>query len=476
MNKAAGLFLSALLVAGCAVGPNYKRPAIAAPADVRGQVGAAGAASFADRAWWDLFEDATLRELIGEALANGYDVRIAAARVEEARANAGIARSEFFPQALYQGQWARAQVSNSVVPGGPTASLQDVRLGLSWELDVWGRIRRSNEAALAQYLSTQDARRGVLLSLVAEVATQYFQLRALDEQLEIAKQTKAAFEQTHELFNLRWKGGIASALETSSAEASLEIVAARIPRLESQIVAQENAIRLLIGRNPGPIARGAPLNAQPVPPEIPPGLPSQLLERRPDLLAAEQQLAAANANVGVATANFFPVISLSAAFGGVNPDVSNLFHGGRAWSVAANMVGPLLQGARLKNQYDARVAQWQEAVAQYEKAVTAAFGEVSSSLVDGQKLVDAETRQARAVAAYQDAVHLANERYVKGLASYLDVLQAQQQLYPAENTLAQARFERLANFVQLYKALGGGWRIETPSWAEPAAAVSAARP
>jgi len=260
---------------------------------------------------------------------------------------------------------------------------------------------------------------------------------------------------------------MASALETASAEASLVSVAGQVPQLESQIVALENAIGLLLGRNPGPIGRGASLTDQFLPPEVPAGLPSDLLRRRPDVKQAEQQLIAANANVGVAMANFFPTISLTGAFGGVSSDVSNLFQAGKTWSIAAGLTGPLFQGLRLKNQYDARVAQWEQAKTQYERAVTNAFGEVSSAIVAHQKLAQAEKEQARAVAAYRQAVTLSNQRYVSGFAGYLDVLQAEQNLFPAENALAQIRFNRLANFVQLYKALGGGWNLSDPAWARP---------
>jgi multidrug efflux system outer membrane protein len=460
------------LLSGCAVGPNYKRPPIAAPEQVRGETGPAQAASLADRAWWEIFGDETLKGLLDEALKNGYDVRLAAARVEEARANAGIARSEFFPQIDYQGQWSRSRQSEFFAPGVGTANIHDVNLGLSWELDLWGRIRRSNEAALAQYLASEEARRGVLLSLVSEVATDYFQLRQLDQRLEIARRTTTAFQETYDLFGRRLDAGMASALETASAEASLASVAGQVPQLESQIVALENAIGLLLGRNPGPIARGTALTDQFLPPEVPAGLPADLLRRRPDLEQAEQQLIAANANVGVAMANFFPTISLTGAFGGVSTDVSNLFSAGKTWSIAAGLAGPLFQGLRLKNQYDARVAQWEQARTQYERAVTNAFGEVSSAIVAHQKLAQAEKEQARAVAAYRQAVGLSNQRYVAGFAGYLDVLQAEQNLFPAENALAQIRFNRLANFVQLYKALGGGWNLSDPRWARPDAASS----
>ena len=462
-----GVVLS-LVACGCAVGPNYKRPAIAAPGEVRGAAGPAESASLADRPWWEIFQDRTLQGLIDEALKNGYDVRVAAARVEEARANAGIARSDFYPQIGYSAQWTRVQEPGLLAPGVGVLNYHNVNLGLSWELDLWGRIRRSSESALAQYLATEEARRGVLLSLVAETATDYFALRQLDLRLEIARRTKDAFQETYDLFSRRFEAGMASSLETASAEASLAVVAAVVPQLESQIVAQENAIDLLIGRQPGPIARGAVLNDQYLPPEVPAGLPSELLERRPDLLEAEQQLVAANANVGVATANFFPTISLTGAFGGLSTEVSDLFASGKTWSIAAGLTGPLFQGLRLKNQYDARVAQWDAARALYEKAVTNAFTEVSSAVVAHRKLADAEKELTRAVAAFREAVSLSNQRYISGFAGYLDVLQAEQNLFPAENALALLRFSRLANFVQLYKALGGGWSLTDPTWAGPA--------
>ncbi|HSP94276.1 MAG TPA: efflux transporter outer membrane subunit [Thermoanaerobaculia bacterium] len=469
-----GVVLS-LVACACAVGPNYKRPEISAPGEVRGETGPAQAASLADRAWWEIFNDETLQGLIDEVLKNGYDVRVAAARVEEARANAGIARSEFYPQIGYSAQWSRARESGFFAPGVGTLSLHDVNLGLSWELDLWGRIRRSSESALAQYLATEEARRGVLLSLVAETATDYFALRQLDLRLEIARRTQDAFQETYDLFNRRFEAGMASSLETASAEASLAVVAAVVPQLESQVVAQENAIDLLLGRKPGPIARGAVLNDQYLPPEVPAGLPSELLQRRPDLLEAEQQLVAANANVGVAMASFFPTISLTGAFGGISTDVSDLFASGKTWSIAAGLTGPLFQGLRLKNQYDARVAQWEGARALYEKAVTNAFTEVSSAVVAHQKLADAEKELTRAVAAFREAVTLSNQRYIAGFAGYLDVLQAEQNLFPAENALAQLRFTRLANFVQLYKALGGGWNLSDPTWVRSASTTSAAK-
>jgi multidrug efflux system outer membrane protein len=452
-----------LLLSACAVGPNYKRPAVTVPETIRGVSAdeAATAASLADRPWWEIFGDDALKALIDEALRNNYDVRQAVWRVEEFRARAGIARSESFPQIQYQGAWSRSRQSDFVQPGSTPNNLHDVNLGLSWEIDLWGRIRRLSEAALAQYFSTQEARRGFLISVVSEVAQAYFELRQLDERLVIARRTTEAFQGTYDLFSRQLSGGIASGLEVSRAEAALRTASATVPDLERQIVAQENRICFLLGRNPGPIPRGSSLTDQSLPSEVPPGLPSSLLERRPDVRQAEQQLVSANANIGAAVANFFPRISLTGAFGGVSPQVSDLFGAGKTWSIAAGLTGPLFEGGRLKNQYDVNLALFEQAKVEYESAVTNAFGEVSTALSAYQKLATSEQEQARSVAAYQDAVRLANIRYGAGLSSYVEVLDAEQQLFPAENTLAQTRAARLNAFVSLYKSLGGGWTLES---------------
>ncbi|HEX4961914.1 MAG TPA: efflux transporter outer membrane subunit [Thermoanaerobaculia bacterium] len=463
------LFVPAVLVAlfvlsGCVVGPQYQRPAVNVPDQTRGQATPAEAASLADQAWWEVFRDDALKSLIAEALKNGYDVRLAAWRVEEARANAGLAASQRFPS--LQGQAEAGYGRQSKFSPSPSAQggLIQFNVNASWELDLFGRIRRLNEAALAQYLASEEARRGVFLSLVSDVATNYFQLRELDLQLEIAKRSSGDFQETFDLFNRRLQGGAASALETASAEASLASTAANVPDLERQIVEQENRLALLLGRNPGPIPRGAVLNDQFLPPAVPPGLPSDLLQRRPDLREAEQNLRAANANVGVANAEFFPQISLTGSFGGVSPQVSQLFPAGRTWTIGGGLLTPLFQGRRLREQYRAAVARWEQAKVEYEQSVTNAFGEVSTALVAYQKLAEVEQQRARAVAADRQAVQLSNSRYGAGLSSYLEVLQAQQNLYPAENLLAQARYNRLASLVQLYRALGGGWKLGDAEW------------
>jgi multidrug efflux system outer membrane protein len=304
----------------------------------------------------------------------------------------------------------------------------------------------------------------VLLSVVSQVAQSYFRLRELDRLLEIARGTTEAFQGTFDLFNRQLSGGVASGLQVSRAEAALGTAAATIPDIERQIVAEENLLSFLLGRNPGPIPRGSALTEQPIPGEIPAGLPSALLERRPDVRQAEQQLVAANANVGAAIASFFPTLSLTAAFGGLSPEISTLFTAGKNWSIAATLAGPIFQGGRLKNQLAANRAVFEELAAAYESTVRNAFGEVSTALVAHEKLAQVEEQQARTVNAYREAVRLANIRYLAGLSSYVEVLDAQQQLFPAEISLAQTRSARLANLVTLYRALGGGWNLENPTW------------
>jgi outer membrane protein, multidrug efflux system len=457
-RRAAVIGVVSLALAGCAVGPNYKRPSVPVPEGFYGDERAAEARSLADAPWWDVFDDPILKALIDEALRNGFDARLAAARVEEARARFGIARSQFFPAVDYEGAWQRGRANRFFDPTGATQTTWTADVGFSWELDLWGRIRRLNESARAQYLATEEGRRGVLLSLVSDVAIAYMELRELDEELAIAQRTTAAFQDTYDLFSRRLEGGAASALETSRAEASLGQVAAEIPEIERAIVGRENQINFLLGRNPRPIAREGPLMA--LAPEVPPGLPSTLLERRPDIRQAEQLLISANANVGVAKADFFPRLSLTGLFGGVSPELGDLFSHNKIWNVGAGLASPIFQGGRIKRSYEAAQAQWKQATIQYEAATANAFGEVSRALVDRTKLVETERQRARTVTAYQEAVRLANIRYNSGLSAYFEVLEAQQQLFPAEISLAQTRRDQLVAVVNLYRALGGGWQAE----------------
>ena len=323
------------------------------------------------------------------------------------------------------------------------------------ELDVWGRIRRSNEAARATLLATEDARRGVWLTLVSDLAQAYFQLLALDVQLQIARDSTQAYQGTYDLFLDRLNLGIASKLETSRALGALGEAQATIPQLERDIVARENQISILLGKAPGPIPRGQPMYQQPVVPAVPAGLPSALLERRPDLRQAEQQVVAANARIGVAKAEFFPKLSLTSLFGTASPEVSALTGGtARIWAVAGMFSGPLLNAGRTLGTYGASIAQWEQARLQYEQAVLTALREVSDALTALAKLTDAEAGQDTAVRALAEAVDHATDRYRQGLASYYEVLEAQQQVYPAQTTLAQIRQDRLLTHVRLYKALG----------------------
>ena len=454
--------VAAVALGGCAVGPDYKRPALPAPDNFYGMSGPASEASLADTKWWDLFADPALRSLIEEALRNGYDVRLAAARVEESRARYGIAGSLYYPDLGYSAGLSRVHTSAYSLPGNVTGNQVTANALVSWELDVWGRVRRLNEAARAQYLATEEGRRAVVLSLVADVASAYFDLRDLDAELEISRRTRATFQDTYDLFSRRLAGGAASALETARAEALLANASAQIPALEQRIVARENQITLLLGRSPGPIPRGGSLTEQALPPAVPAGLPSALLLRRPDVRAAEQRLVAANANVGVARAAFYPTLSITGLFGGLSTGLQDLFAAGRTWSIGAGLLGPLFAGGSLRAQERIARAQFDQARVAYEQAVTRALGEVSSDLVAIEKLAVEETERERSVHATREAVRLATLRYESGLSAYFEVLDALQLLLPAETALVQTRRDRLTAFVSFYRALGGGWSDVPP--------------
>jgi len=448
-----------LLFTACALGPNYQRPKVEPPSLWRGQ-SAAEAASLADQPWWDVFADPVLKDLVNEAIGANYDIRVATWRVDEYRARAGVAKAAWYPAISPLAAWQRGRTSAFSPGGGGLGSGYDVQASASWELDLWGRVRRLDEAARAGFLGAQEARRGVYLATVAQVASAYFELRELDHRLEIARSTVAAFGETHDLFHRRLEGGAASALETARARAALAGAAATVPNLERQIQAQENLLCLLLGRAPGAIPRGAALEGQALPPAIPAGLPSTLLERRPDLREVEQQLVAANAAVGVATANYFPTLSLTGMLGVVAPQLDQYANGGKTWSAGAMLGFPLLQGPKLKHQKEAAVAQWEQARLRYQATVNGAFGEVASALVAYRNYEAMEKELAQSVAALREAVGLVQMRYTAGLSNYLEVLDAQQQLFPAENALSQARLARLQTLVLLYKSLGGGWQTK----------------
>jgi multidrug efflux system outer membrane protein len=458
MRKLVGLALPLMMLAGCTVGPKYKRP-VTTPPPTYYTDPSPQANSIADLAWWELFKDPVLQSMIQEALKNNYDVKIAAARVEEERAQIAVTRSLYYPQVNY-GLGISGQRAALI----PNHTYYDYNVNLSWELDLWGRLRRLNEQQRAVFLSTEEAQRGVWLSLVSDVAQAYFELRALDAQREISVETAESFKETLDLFNKKLEHGDASGLETSRAEGALSNVLSQIPDLDRQITAKENQLSLLLGKNPGPTPRGALLSAQNDLDVVPAGLPSTLLERRPDIRQAEQQLIASNAAVGVAKANFFPVLDLTSLLGGVSPQLSGLVSSGTQWSVAAGLAGPLFKGGQLKGQYRAAQARWDQARLFYLGLATQAFGEVSTALSAHQKLAESVKEQAHSVRAYQESLRLAKIRYTNGLSNYFEVIDAQLQLYPAEQFEVQYDLGRKVALVNIYRALGGGWNVSDVDW------------
>ncbi len=449
-----------MFCSSCALGPNYKRPAVDTPGNFRFSTRQT-TNSLADLPWWQVFKDPVLQDLMRAALTNNYDLKQAVARVEQARNLAVAARAPLFPQIGYGGDVGRgrnALFNSPASLGGTTESSAQFNLNAAWEIDLWGRIHRLSEAARAQYLATDEARRGVTITLVSDVATAYFQLLDLDRELQIQRAATNAYAGSYRIFNDRRINGVASKLETDRAAAALANAAAVIPQLELNIATTENQVNVLLGHNPGPVLRNSLTNQPPLSPETPAGLPSELLRRRPDVLATEQLLIAANANVGASLANFFPQIGLTTFFGKVSPELSAFTAGSaNAWNVGATLAGPLFQGGQLRAQYRAAKAKFDEAKGAYEQSVLMAFREVSSALISRQKLTEINHYDEQAVVALESSVHLATERYLNGKSSYYEVLQAQQELYPTQRAQVQTQVSELIAVVQLYKALGGGW-------------------
>lgn len=453
-------FLSAAaitLLAGCTVGPNFESPGADLPGSFRGDDNASPE-SIADLPWWKVYRDPKLQSLIREGLANNQDLRIAVSRVEQARQIANQTRSLALPSVGYSGD----AITGRNVGGtalGKSGDSGSVLLNAVWEVDLWGRIRRLNEAELARYLATDEARRGVIVSLVGDIAQAYFELLELDLQKEISIRSRDSFVKSFDLFQSRLEGGIASKLETSRAQAASAQAAATIPEIERQISQKENQISLLTGRTPGAIQpRGSLSDGSDLDRAIPAGLPSAMIRRRPDLRQSEQLLRAANAEIGVAIAEYYPKIGLTAVAGRISPDLSDFSDGsGNAWSVGANVAGPIFEGGRLKAQEAQARAAWDEARIRHEKAVLVALGEVSNSLVARQKFAAARVEQERAVTALNEAVGISTERYSAGRASYFEILDSQLELFPAEINLARVRVNQYLAVVSLYRALGGGW-------------------
>jgi multidrug efflux system outer membrane protein len=419
--------------------------------------------SFADWEWWKVYQDDLLQALIREALTNNYDLRIAMTRVEQARQVAAQARSAFLPNAGYSGavSQGRNDLFGSAYPNdGKSVGSAVATLNAFWEVDLWGRVRRLNESARAQFLASEEARRGVRLSLLGDVAAYYLRLLELDREIEITRRTTNSFGESLKYFTQREEGGAASDLETSRAEAALADANAALPSILQQISTTENGLSILLGRVPGPIKRAGALQGG-LPPEVPAGLPSSLLERRPDVRQMEQLLRSANAQIGQSAAAFFPTIGLTAFLGKISPELSAFTLGGaNAWGVAAETTGPIFEGGRLLGQYRQAKAARDEARLRYQQTVLTALGDVSGALIDRQRLGEIREQQIREVGALERAVRTSTSRYLAGKASYYEVLEAQQQLFPAELSLARTRRDEQLAVVDLYKALGGGWNDE----------------
>jgi multidrug efflux system outer membrane protein len=455
-----------ILLSGCMVGPDYQRPPVAAPDAFRASPAPTpDAKSIADLRWFEVFADEQLQELIRTALEQNYDLRIAVARVDAARANLGITRSFQYPNLGVGGGYTSVEFSQdgllSIPPGGDRRrDFGSVFLSLfPFEIDIWGRLRRATEAAQADLLATDWNQRTVTTTLVSDVATAYFNLLELDLELAIARNTLATRERSRRLIQLQQQAGITLLVDLRQAEQLVYGAAQTIPSTEQQIEQTENQINLLLGKNPGPVKRGRPLIDWQTPPAVPAGLPSSLLERRPDIQAAEQNLVAANANIGVAKAAYFPQISLTGDFGFSSGSLSNLFSGAtRAWSFIPQLTLPIFTAGRTAAGVELAEAQQRSALAQYEKAIQSAFRDVSDALIAYQKVREVRAQRELLVAAVKDRKRLAYRRFEGGIDTFLNALNSDQDLFTAELSLAQARLEELRSLVQLYRALGGGWQ------------------
>jgi outer membrane protein, multidrug efflux system len=458
------------LFAGCTVGPDYKRPAVAAPSGYRTAAtdtnAASGTNTFADLGWWEVVEDAQLRAYIGEALTNNWDIKVMAARVLQAEAAARVARSQFFPTVNAGGDWATTRTSErgpAGVPSGmnPQRDYGDLFASMpAYEVDLWGKIRRANEAARARLLGTRDAQQTVRQTLVAQMAAAYLDLLELDYELQIARRTYQVRTNSLALTAAREKGGVAALQDVAQAKILVYGAEASIVNIERLREQQENTLCILLGRNPGSIQRGEGFTAQKVRTDVPPGLPSSLLERRPDIRSAEQQLIAANADIGQAKAAFYPQLTLTGFYGYQSVALSDLFTSpARAWQFGPAVTMPLFTGGRLRGNLQITKAQFEEALAVYQQSVQNAFREVSDALIAYQRTREYRARQEQRTQANREATDLANIRYEGGVTSYLEVLYNEQELFTAELNLAQARLSELLSVVQLYRALGGGWQI-----------------
>jgi multidrug efflux system outer membrane protein len=462
----------AALISGCALGPDYSRPSIESPAAYR--IDYPKAADVANTKWWEQFGDPALNQLVEDALRGNLDVKQAAARVERFLGALRTTRSQFFPQFGYGADVSRNRASTvgqpPLGPGvDPNYSLYQASLTADWQLDLFGRVRRQSEQAQAAVYASEQGRRGVILSIVTTTAAAYINLRALDRQLEIAQNTAKNYGETRQLFDLRLRGGVISDVEMAQIESQYQQALAAIPALEFSIAQQENLISILLGRNPGPIARGKPIDQLALPP-IPAGLPAELLERRPDILQAEQNLVAANANIGATKALYFPSFSLTGAFGWVSTAASDFLTGpSRAWSAALGVTGPLFTFGAIEGQVRSAEAAKEEATLFYQQTILNALQETNSALVGSQKTGEQAEAQFRRVVALRNYARLSRVRFDNGAASYVEVLVAENDLFSAELNAVTSQADRLTQVVNVYKAMGGGWVDLGDQLAGPAA-------
>lgn len=463
MKRISIILSCAFLLAACAVGPDYKRPDVDTPKAWHFEEKEAKA--IINVKWWEAFNDPVLNDIVETALKDNKDLLIATARIEEYTGRYISTRGDLFPQASASGSVARQRASQETISGwqtglSPVYNNYQASLNASWEIDFWGKYRRATEAARANLLSQEESRRVVLLSLITSAASTYINLRNLDRQLEIAQNTLKTRKDSLDLFELRFSGGVISELELSQVKSEYESARAAIPQIEKSIAQTENALNILLGRNPGPVNRGKTIDQLAIP-EVPAGLPSDVLERRPDIRQAEQNLISANANIGVARAAYFPSISLTGMFGSASTDFSKLFSGpARTWSFGGSVTAPIFMAGRIYGQVKAAEAVQKELLLQYQQTIQTAFREVEDSLVDQRKSrekMEAQGEQVKSLRTYRD---LANLRYENGYSSYLEVLDAERNLYSLEINYIQTKGDIFNAMFNLYKAMGGGWVME----------------
>jgi len=463
MRSRHSLFVIALLLlTGCTLGPKYKRPTVAVPDTYRGlapDAGSQSAASFGEEKWWSVFQDPQLQALIREALSQNYDVRIAAVRVLQAQASLGITRADQFPTIAGGVSTSNERFPATRITPAFETSPSQVNLSLFWELDFWGKFRRATEASRASLLATEWGQKAVVSSLVSNVASAYFQLLELDSEMNISRRTLDSRRESLRLVEVRAKGGATSLLDVRQSEQLVYTAAASIPDLERRIEQQENLISVLLGKNPAPVTRGKPLVENLLLPLVPAGLPSSLLERRPDIQSSEQQLVAANARIGVAKAAYFPQITLTAVGGYQSSALTDLFSGPAGlWSFGGQLAQPIFTGGKIRSNVRLTEAQQQESVLLYQQSIQQAFREVSDSLVAYRKNQEFRSQQELLTNSAQDTTRLANMRYKGGATSYLEVLDSDTRYFDAQIGLAQAQLNERLAMVQLYNALGGGWQ------------------